>query len=304
MPADERLNALEGEFKLLRGEVKQSLVDVRDFLLSLKLPQREYDDQDAPQPEETGPEPVAPPRQQEPFQEALGPPRLPENQAPWVPLVEEQPDIQSAVSRDWMAAAPEGPSFPAQTVELEAEQDQNLEMPRPEEESPHTREGDKVNKSDAGERGSPGPQVNMLTNLIRWVLSARAEVGTDQVPALLDIFAMSGHMQPGLKEMILKLADSLGEQQGPGGSADTWSRLAQELHGILSGGGDPAELRLPEAEKEREKEKETDTDQPVRLRLVLPGSDGSEREFAINLMPEAAGNGRSGGNGNSSKGEK
>ncbi|MFH1003280.1 MAG: hypothetical protein V1780_03970 [Chloroflexota bacterium] len=41
MAVEKKIEALEGEFKLLKGEVKQTLTDVRDFLTALKLPAAE-----------------------------------------------------------------------------------------------------------------------------------------------------------------------------------------------------------------------------------------------------------------------
>jgi len=311
MPGDERLNALEGEFKLMRGEVKQSLVDVRDFLLSLKLPQQDEDPapgQAAEAPEENaGPEAIVPAAQTEPAQQNL-PLRPQESQTPLHPSADRLPDVPHEDFGNWEAVALDKPMPLKPEAEPQVEQDMPVEAPQTEKEYPPCRnEEDKVDKRSAGERNAPGPQVNMLTNLIRWVSVARSELGAEQVPVLLDIYAMAGHMPPGLKEMILKLADSVGQQQGQGGSADTWSRLALELHGILSGGGDPTDIRLPDAEgnesEQKEEAKEDQPDQPVRLRLVLPGSDGLEREFAINLTPEATCNGRSSGNGNGKAGK-
>ena len=38
MDVNNKLDNLEGELKLIKGELKQTLIEVRDFLLNLKLP--------------------------------------------------------------------------------------------------------------------------------------------------------------------------------------------------------------------------------------------------------------------------
>ena len=38
MSTEDRVKALEGEFKLIKSELRQTLIGVRDFLLDMKLP--------------------------------------------------------------------------------------------------------------------------------------------------------------------------------------------------------------------------------------------------------------------------
>jgi hypothetical protein len=80
-------------------------------------------------------------------------------------------------------------------------------------------------------------QANQLPNLIRWVSVAKKEIGSSQLPTFLEAYSVRGHLTPAMKEIILHLAAVVAEGSTEPSSADVWSRLTLELHGILSDGG-------------------------------------------------------------------
>ena len=139
------------------------------------------------------------------------------------------------------------------------------------------------------------PKVNLLANLIAWVARAKRDIGHDQIPTLLEVYGISGHLSPELKDIILHLADITQEQEDPS-AAEIWSQTLSSLHGVLTGGdaplfplkpfwGEEGDLASDEEEVD-ETEVEKVSDQPVKLKLVFPGSDGKGKEFCIDLAPE------------------
>ncbi len=145
---------------------------------------------------------------------------------------------------------------------------------------------------DGDEVARTTSQVNMMANLTRWVAVAKRDIGKEQLPRFLDIFAIAGAMPPGLKEAIMNLAEIFDERATGNDSADAWSRLILELHGILMGGGRPAFHRnqaitgnghagMSEAPHEAAEARQ----EPIRLKLVLPTRSGLEKEFSVVLDP-------------------
>ena len=153
------------------------------------------------------------------------------------------------------------------------------------------------------------PPVNLLSNLIFWVSSIKKEIGIEQLPVLLEVYGISGHLSPELKEVILQMADIIEPQSENVNLSTVWSQSIMELHGILTGGDAPLhplkpswndkddEAQLEKAEldeKELQNEKQSgdsgvDVNKPLKLKLVLPinNGDGSPtREFSISLNPE------------------
>ncbi|MCX5998266.1 MAG: hypothetical protein NTU41_01385 [Chloroflexi bacterium] len=59
MELDKAVEALEGEFKLIKGQLKQTMVDVRDFLQAVKLPAPNYE-HESPADEMPEPKPSLP----------------------------------------------------------------------------------------------------------------------------------------------------------------------------------------------------------------------------------------------------
>jgi hypothetical protein len=143
------------------------------------------------------------------------------------------------------------------------------------------------------------PKVNMLANLINWVAKAKKEIGDELLPTFLDVYGVSGHLPPELKEVILNLAETTKEKTEPCTDAEVWSQAMLSLHGILTGGDAPLNPSISSWESSssgQEQEEEIievdkPQDKPIKLKLVLPNSDGKEKEYCLDLTPESNGNG-------------
>jgi hypothetical protein len=146
------------------------------------------------------------------------------------------------------------------------------------------------------------PKVNLLANIVQWVAKAKREIGKEQLSTFLEVYGISGHLSPELKEVILHLADITSEQPAAANAAEVWGQSMLSLHGILTGGdaplhpvkpfwndGDneiqPSEAEIIEVESAKPK------DIPVKLKLVFPNGDGKSKEFCIDLNPEMEDNG-------------
>jgi hypothetical protein len=137
----------------------------------------------------------------------------------------------------------------------------------------------------------------MLANLINWVARANKEIGRDQIPTFLEVYGISGHLSPELKEVILQLSDITGNEPDIASSTEIWSQAMLALHGILTGGDAPLHPVIPSwnnqdnlgktSAEEEIIEVDKSKDKSVKLKLVLPDDDGEDREFCINLTPEA-----------------
>lgn len=142
------------------------------------------------------------------------------------------------------------------------------------------------------------PQVNLLSNLIRWVSNAKKDIGSEQLPIFLEVYGISGHLAPELKETILHLAEISEPPAMDENAADVWSQLILELHGILTGGDAPlhpikpfwgeeaAETAPVDPEAAGLAAEQPAEDPPFKLKLVLPGGDGKGKEYSISLNPE------------------
>ncbi|RLC70962.1 MAG: hypothetical protein DRI26_06100 [Chloroflexi bacterium] len=277
MKVEEKIKALEDELKLIKGELKQTLVDVREFLQNLKTPPPGRED--VPQIEDVdssggdGSSPTnltveesgrAPQRYIPPIKETVS------QVAPGATFVPPGPEPRSP------DLPPPVTSKPEPGKESEGRQPQERKQP----------------EDAASEMGQPVPQVNLLANLIRWVSAARREVGHEQLATFLDVYGISGHLCPEVREVILQLAEVTAEELAERDAADVWSRLLLELHGILSGGGTPlrslrtsSEAEAGNGLEEPESSASQASDRPIKLKLVLPLEEG-EREFTLTLAPD------------------
>ncbi len=210
MEIDEKLESLESEFKLMKVELKETLTNVRDFLLNVRpLPVErgtalEIDEEgQLPQPEASSLESVS---------------DIPEPEAAGEPSEEGMsPEAEQHYSPAWQETETEAPSLEAAPFEKTS----SLE------------EGGNVREEELCQST---PRVNLLVNLVHWVSDAKKEIGSERMSAFLDIYGISRRLPPGLKELILHLAETLEEPLAGGSSADVWRRLTLELHGILTGG--------------------------------------------------------------------
>lgn len=305
MEVDERVATLEEEFKLIKGELKQTLSSVREYLMETGLPDSEYSTIMAAI--AGGAE-----RQQVEMKGDLSTPR--QKEAPEMEeeeIVEEIPDDETSVDEPPADEAQED----GEVAESEAEAEQEGEEEIAEEVTGET-EGELSQEEEMAEqlmepqtayaRLGKGviqstPRVNLLANLIRWVANARKEIGSEQLSTFLEVYGICGHLTPELKEVILRLAEVAQPQLAEAGAADIWSGLLLELHGILTGGDAPAHpvkpfwsdskvgVPLSEAAVKAEAAEPEPKEEPFKLKLVLTDSSGKDREFGLNLSPAAEG---------------
>ena len=247
MEIEKRVEGLEGEFKLIKGEVKQSLVDIRDYVLEGKpvpqsAPLEDEPVQDVPPVKEMDSvPPVAskPLREQPEYEqlEEIVDEMLPgaSEEAPFeqLPPFQEEP-VQEATTPEETDSLPAEASKPSEK-QLEPEQledkvEEKLPELSKEEKLP---EPSKEEKMTEKARGSM-LQANQLPNLIRWVSVAKREIGSAQLPTFLEAYGVRGQLSSEMKEVILHLAVVVSEQSADASPADLWSRLTLELHGILT----------------------------------------------------------------------
>jgi len=279
MEMDKRVDVLEGELKLMKGELKQTLTNVRDFLLELKLPpplqENTYDEGGSGG--STGSSPSI----------ALAGDIL-RLEAPDLPL----PAVPQGAARLFPEAETLLSTLPPPRSEEKAKNEppEGMKVEAPKVDVPKERSEREKPKEEASQP-QPTAQVNLLSNLFRWVSVARREIGSEQLPVFLGIYSGCSPLSPEWKGFILQLSDVMAQQSANGNASDTWSQLLLELHGVLTGGGTP--LPPPRTlwnhdggEGEAESEGDKMEEKPIRLKLVLPIGGGVEREFSLALTPE------------------
>jgi len=315
MGGDKKLETMSEEIKLLKGELKQSLASVRDYLLNMELPSSEFsnilealDGGEGQKVTMTGT--LAAPEQTRSKNERL---EEVEEVEPEIPPednlidVEEQA-VEAAEAPAESFTSEESETEPEDTLLTEEEpaEERLSEIPEAPEETPAPEPALPLEENlpmgfetPQTEATPATPKVNMLANLIAWVAKAKKEIGTDRLPTLLEVYGISGYLSSELKEVILQLAEITAEKQEASNEAGLWSETMLSLHGILTGGDAPLhpvmpfltgagdETGLEEEAIEEEKPKEP----PFKLKLVFPnGEDGKEKEFCINLTPEEESN--------------
>ena len=273
MDINKRLDILEGDFKLMKGELKETLSNVRDYLTEIKFPPPVDIDIPSFGDETTinmkgalgaaaaamqpiiiqGSSLMAPPAP------AAAGPVPPAASAP-----SPAPPAPAAASPAPPASGSAGPAtsspeFTNPTLPMSQMADLPIEEAISQSFEPRERLGSSdtpewplyeeienlgsvglddrdYGKKVAEEASQSAPGVNLLANLIRWVATAKREVNSEQLLTLLEVYGISGYLSPELKEVILHLADITEQQSSEENAADIWSRLTLELHGILGGG--------------------------------------------------------------------
>jgi hypothetical protein len=343
MPDDKRLENLSEEIKLLKGEIKNSLTSVRDYLLNMELPSSEFSTILAALSGDNGGQKIAldggmgngrGPKNEEPMEEPeitaddLNQPPPDEPLIDMEPenLLEEIPEDQELTEEEEPAEEenelPENQADDSKEMEDEDEdeepEDEEAEEETVEPEEPEPIE-DEIEECPEAENDDSGltletaageeqpmelerttadanqgtPRVNMLANLINWVARAKREIGDELLPTFLDVYGVSGHLSLELKEVILHLAERTREKTEPCTDAEVWSQAMLSLHGILTGGDAPLNPAIPSWNDALEGVQDTDDeiievdkqDKPVKLKLVLPGSNGKNREYCLDLTP-------------------
>jgi hypothetical protein len=295
----------------MKGELKQTLASVRDYLLNMELPSTEFSsilealsDSDSEKvimqgslatPTESTPTTEKEEELEEleePEEESLEPESElsleDELEEPHESLVSEpEPLTEDDLMTQDEDLEPEEEQLPdEETIEPDEYEESELSF----EEEPQM-EYDRIDT----EANQSIPKVNLLANLMTWVARAKKEIGYEQLPLFLEVYGISGHLSPELKESILHLAEITTEEADEAHKAEVWSRSMLTLHGILTGGHIPLNPIKPDWITESGEippgedeiiEVDKPKDSPVKLKLVFPDSEGESKEFCINLTPE------------------
>jgi hypothetical protein len=239
MATEDRVKVLEGEFKLIKSELRQTLGSVRDFLLDLKLP---------PMQEEPGtvkendslvnnPEAAEKPKDKSgngdngdngdysnSGNNGFGDDEMPQSQDPMPDFssLGQPPEGQAAETNETSKEEPASEALPP--LDFDSDEDglssgdipgqtkgKNRSVDENEADGADAEEADDSKKEVREDKGGScrptTPQVNMLANIIRWVSMAKKEIGSAQLPVFLDVYATTGSLNPEMKEIILHLAD-------------------------------------------------------------------------------------------------
>ncbi len=237
MEIEKRVEGLEGEFRLIKGEVKQSLTDIRDYVLEGKpvpqsapleeslqevppVKQMDSHSGDASESSEEQPE-------YERLEEIVDEELLEAgNEAPF----DQQPPFQEEPLQEELFPEETDSLLPEASMPFENQAEPELLEDKIDEKPPEAGKEEKMVEKASG----PMLQANQLPNLIRWVSIAKREIGAAQLPTFLEAYGVRGHLSSEMKEIILHLAAVVSEQSADVSSADVWSRLTLELHGILT----------------------------------------------------------------------
>jgi hypothetical protein len=315
MEDEKQLKTIEEELKLLKGELKQSLVSVRDYLLNMELPATEFstimaalgdtgehtmelkgtfqlppDNQAQEEPE---PEPVS-----EDKEDDFNTGDKKESHLGTHVHDDEESELLLEEEEELPEDEEEIPEEPEEEIEEEPEMVEDIfrEEPfMPDAELPMEELPVDYPRPDNA-LGQSVPKVNLLANLISWISVARRDIGDDQLATFLEVYGISGYLSPEMKDVILHLANITSEKPGENNTAEIWSNSMLSLHGILTGGDVPLNPVKPQwgglTEEETESldeetgETEEPEEQPVKLKLVFPNGDGKGKEYCIDLTPE------------------
>lgn len=237
MEVPEKLDTLENEFKILKSELKETLTNVRDFLLMVRpLPgtggggllfENDEDDQLL--------------NLGDPFAEMEN--ESPESEIPPMDTEGDVPDPEMASADEETLAGVDSLNEMLGDIpepEMASANEETLnEVESPEgmlsENTSSPEEGGNMKAKEEG-TSQMNSQVNLLANLVHWIAFAKKDIGTERIAGFLDVYGVSRRLPDGLKEFILHLADTVEEAPADNNLADSWTRLTLELHGILAGG--------------------------------------------------------------------
>lgn len=239
---EKKLATLEGEVKLLKGEIKQSLADVSSFLHHLKMPA----------PEEGEPFPSEEDRLSVDGRLSLdskGSPSPPlAEQVTEAPAEEASPEEASPEAQNIPSPRASGVAKSSGTTVVEKYSGQTAAT-SPMSVTQETQQGEKTMSTEEKvqkmmkDKALPEPvqrtpQVNLLANLIQWVHRAKKEIGVNQLPTFLDVYSITGTLSEEIREVILKLAEVLTPAEGSDGSNGHSRSISEqvatflEIHGV------------------------------------------------------------------------
>jgi len=319
MESEKQLQTIEEELKLLKGELKQTLSSVRDYLLNMELPTTEFStilaalgdsgdqtvnmkgtfslppegmsvDEPEPTPEDKAEEEPEEPPEPEPSRERPGSPAA----AGGGPPISDDTEMETEEENLESIEEPETEETAVETFE---EEEPFMSATEPPLEGQQQTDYERI----SGEMSKSVPKVNLMANLISWISLAKKEIGDEQLPTFLEVYGISGHLSPELKDVILHLAEISTEKPGDNSMAEVWSNAMLSLHGILMGGDAPLnpvrphwneiDEELEPDENEMIETQEEPEEPPVKLKLVFPNGDGKGKEYCIDLTPEVDSNG-------------
>jgi hypothetical protein len=222
MDVDDRIQALENELKLIKGEIKETLISMQDFLQSIDLPPPPDDDlfPSGNKGAGAGMAGVAPS-----MGKGGGSAEIPRSM-PATPITEVSKEGGSmALLMD--SDKEEGEESAGELADngTGQEEDNALNPASQKKESEQPGSDSKEKEEDGMKKGAS--QVNMLSNMIRWVAAAKKQVGDEQLPVLLDVYGMTGYMSAELKQVILHLAEVIKEPVGEDASS-LWRQMMKE----------------------------------------------------------------------------
>ena len=89
-------------------------------------------------------------------------------------------------------------------------------------------------------RRSDASDINLLANLIRWAAAVKAQLGAEQLRGLLDLYKLTAHLPEAIEKVIVQVVELEAlpkESTEQELSADTLTNYIVELHGIVYGPG-------------------------------------------------------------------
>ncbi|MBU2609130.1 MAG: hypothetical protein KKF26_07420, partial [Chloroflexi bacterium] len=243
MAIEKKVETLEGEVKLMKGELKETLTSVRDFLVNLKLPTPQIEGLEGGDSRLTVDGGLAMQSAGAVLQQALPamaqavqgaaiaqvaqpaqPVMAAAPSAPAAPQVLKVEMVapsgnQQAVTAEPMEAAAPGfleaaPMSPLETSWYPKPQEQPEQPNQPEAtKAPRIPEKEEERNELVAEPAiGSSSQVNLLANLLRWVSVATMEIGSEQLPTFLDIYGTTGNLSPETREVILRFANVVAQQ--------------------------------------------------------------------------------------------
>lgn len=235
-----RIKAVEGELGLLKNQIQQTLLDIREHVLELTnpfgsggRPARDWGSRVAPaaspQPAQTvtvmaPPAPPMPPPMEQ-IVETFEPPTPPEPE----PEPEPEPVAQAGSGFESFDALFDAPAAPGLENPAGAAPQNMWDEPPAFAEAPEPRRGASLPKdhheppAPQGATETPmdkGSKIDLitLTSMVKWVDQTTRRIGKERVMVILDIYEMAGRINPTTKQLVQRLcalADGSSEQSIP-----------------------------------------------------------------------------------------
>ena len=278
MSLERKIETIEGEMGVMKGEIKQTLVDLREFIMRQGSPFASA---------EAGPAVGAPPTDlqrllreaRESVREEASASVRSEVEA----LRQEAESLStnepaSASGQDVAATAATEEPLPPPAQQPAAER--GPEQPRVvriQQTAPAAgQEAERVSISPAADMDPAfGPlDANLLTNLMRWVGGVKRRLGASQLPGFLEMYKLTGHLPPVMEKLIYHLAelDALpDESYDQIFTLDDLMDSLLQLHAIVYGPGyvSSGALLSLEEEKPQGTAEEAEAEDRERLDKVL-----------------------------------